>query len=133
MRKNKWISHDADFYFILARRAYRFIQYSAQVDSKAANLNGNNRDLLSKLKIRDFAEHWEGWEKFPSLNQHSRIKVSMGFKLDKDRIILNSGNHEWDFIKDHRKLIKILEDSLSLIEQNQKEEFLFKKLNHFGY
>ena len=127
MGRKKWTSHDADFYFILAKRAHRFIKYLAQVDSKVANLKGCNEDLLSKLEIRNITEHWGGWEKFPSLSQNSMIKVSMGFKLNKDDIILYSGNFEWDFIEDHKKFIKILEDILILMEQNKNEMFLFKK------
>ncbi len=124
------MGHDADYYFILARRTYRLLELLTQVDGKIANLKGKNKALLAKLKIRDFSEHWEGWDRFPTINSGSIIKVSMEFKLNKDEIVLTSGNLEWNFIQEHARLIEILNEVLELIKQNKKdkyEEFTFTK------
>lgn len=125
------MSHEADYYFVLSRRAYRIMELLQQRESSVANLKGKNSNLLSKLAIRDLSEHWEGWDKFPPMSPNSSIKGKNNFTINKDSLVFQSGSLEWDFYKDHTSFIQVLNDVLEIVKQSTTDTYLFEKSRRF--
>jgi len=113
--------HDADFYIVLLRRLYRQLEKVAGYDSRVANLNGEYRDLVVKIKIRDHFEHEIDLEKlqstdvtgFPEFKNYvfpaiANVKIVTSVFINKDSAFIMSGNFKWDLYKDHKMFINLI-------------------------
>ena len=117
--------HDADYYIILLRRAYRIIEDFATKDSRVANFKGKNTNLFKKIKIREHFEHeikpksrlnnkelsdFRIVSPDSSLNIH--IRTSLVQKNNSFSIV--SGDIIWDLSEDHLAFIKKFDEFIKL-------------------
>ncbi len=114
--------HDVDFYLIILRRLYRYIEKISSSDSRVANLKGKNKDLFTKIRIRDHFEHGVNLEELsPTLISnlpHGTISAPPGSSVKITTSLMNnvivSENFQWDLNIDHDSFIKIIEEFTSL-------------------
>ena len=101
--------HDADFYMVLLRRLYRWIEAAAKHDSRVANLKGKSSALCEKIKIRDHFEHFEpeaDYEKIPQITPG--IIVVGGVVTNDTNPHIISGDQKWLLNEDHEEFKNLL-------------------------
>ena len=94
-RKNPYVHHDLDYYLVISRRLYRFVQELAEKNSRIANIKGKKeyKGLYEKLKMRDHTEHPpEDWSEFPSITPNSQIKAIHNVIVNNNGIFIRSGS-----------------------------------------
>jgi len=136
--------HDVDYYVILLRRIYREIERLAKIDSRVANLKGQHKQLVKKIRIRDHFEHGIGFEELPVSGPLDLpgLKISKGAKISTSLVgrFIVSGNLHWDLETDHDAFVKMANEFLQLHpfrEERRKsfvgriKSFLFNKYKRY--
>lgn len=117
--------HDADFYIVLLRRMYRDIEETASSNSAVANLKGQHKEFLLKIKIRDDFEHPP---ETPSkadkkillekgiINEEStgEFVIQTSIIRQNESILIVSGKNHWDLEDDHKQFLKLFEKFIDL-------------------
>jgi hypothetical protein len=115
------ILHDVGYYMTLLRRAYREIQQSMKFDSRVAYLNGLNKELFKKIKMRDDFEH--GVEKDDQVDRETLIQLGIVSKessgtirirtsvfTTRGHVLIISGKIIWNMSLDHQSFLKIFQE-----------------------
>lgn len=119
--------HDADLYMVLARRLYRDIEKAARADSRVANLKGQYKTLLEKIKMRDHFEHGFDVETLPSADgiqpdilkgtiagAIANVKIATSVFNINGKVNIVSGDSNWDLDADHSALVEVVGKFASL-------------------
>ncbi len=124
-------THDADFYTILLRRAYRKIKKLAEQFPEISKIHSENSEFFEKIRIRDHFDKSEAgnWEDIEKIGKSNVDHLEM-FKNSLVPIIANitilpsvienkiiSGPYEWDLEVDHMKLLEKIEETIKVLKE----------------